>query len=516
MVGTKMYTEIQKRKAMGYSKRRCSRELEIDKKTVNKYWEMSEEKYAQSVIDAKRRTRTLDPYRDFIVSRLEEHPEITSAIIEDNLREAYKGDLDVSYRSVRLYVATLREELGIPKPVSIRQYCEVEEQPLGFQAQVDMGQKMMTDMYGKRVKIYIFAMVMSASRMKFVCFQDHPFNARTFIEAHDLAFRYFGGRPVELVYDQDRVMSVSENAGDILYTEKFESYRQYAGFSVRLCRGNDPQSKGKIERVIGYIKNHFLSCRRYQGISQLNSDGLLWLDRTANAKIHETTKMVPKHVFIQEQKHLRPVPALSEPTPPRTANVRPDNVVHYRQNRYAMPRGTYAPGRRARIETDEEKGTVTFYDAVTEELLACHSIYYGKGRHIALSHNADRVREAKYESLQKKVLERFDGIHGAGEYIADVIQKYPRYIRDQLSIISKAQETYTKPELEHALTYCIQRDLVSANDFKDTLEYFRQTEPLAPIREVALPVQYSVVRAEVRPVDVYSLACCSAGGGDSL
>ena len=280
-----MYTEIQKRRAMGYSKRQCARELEIDKKTVGKYWEMSEEKYAQSLIDAKRRARVLDPYREFIVGRLEEHPEITSAIIEDNLREAYKGSFDISYRSVRLYVAALREELGIPKPINIRQYCEVEEQPLGFQAQVDMGQKMMTDMYGKRVKVYIFAMVMSASRMKFVCFQDHPFNAQTFVEAHDLAFRYFGGRPVEIVYDQDRVMSVSENAGDILYTEGFETYRQYAGFSVRLCRGNDPQSKGKIERVIGYIKNHFLSCRNYQGISQLNSDGLSWLDRTANAMI---------------------------------------------------------------------------------------------------------------------------------------------------------------------------------------------------------------------------------------
>jgi len=68
MVGTTMYTEIQKRKAMGYSKRRCARELEIDKKTVNKYWEMSEEKYAQSVVEAKRRTRTLDPYREFISS----------------------------------------------------------------------------------------------------------------------------------------------------------------------------------------------------------------------------------------------------------------------------------------------------------------------------------------------------------------------------------------------------------------------------------------------------------------
>ena len=515
MVGTDMYVDIQERRALGYSKRRCARELEIDKKTVRKYWEMSEEDYAQCVIDAKRRTRILDPYRDYIVGRLEKHPEITSAIIEDNLRENFKSEFTASYRSVRLYVAMLREELGIPTPIKIRQYCEVEEMPLGFQAQVDMGQKTMTDMYGKRVKIYIFAMVMSASRQKFVYFQDHPFSARDFIEAHDLAFRYFGGRPVEIAYDQDRVMAVSENAGDILYTEAFEAYRQYVGFSVRLCRGNDPQSKGKIERVIGYVKNNFLQCRTYQGISRLNSDGLRWLDRTANAKVHETTKMVPKRVFIEEQKHLKSAPTLETEAPPRTANVRPDNVIHYLQNRYAVPRGTYAPGRKARIEADEENGTVSFYDAENNELLASHNIRYGKGALVPLPSNSDRYRDNKYKELQTKVLEQFGNLQGAVGYIAGIIRKYPRYIRDQLSIINKAQETYTRSELQHALDYCIQRDLVSANDFRDTLEYFRQIEPPAFVRDITLPVKYSVVRAEIRPLNAYSFVCCGRTGGES-
>ena len=51
---------------------------------------------------------------------------------------------------------------------------------------------------------------------------------------------------------------------------------------IFLCRGNDPQSKGKIESVIKYIKGNFLACRIYRGISVLNSDGLAWLERTAN------------------------------------------------------------------------------------------------------------------------------------------------------------------------------------------------------------------------------------------
>lgn len=190
-------------------------------------------------MDCKEREKILDPYKNLIVDKLKEHAEITSAIIDDHLREQFE-EFKASYRSVRLYVANLREELGLPAPAKIRNYFEVEELPMGFQAQVDMGQKTVTDMYGKRIKIYIFAMVLSCSRKKFVYFQDKAFYAQDFVKAHDLAFRYFAGRTTEIVYDQDRVMAVSENSGDLILTEAFESYYKFAGFSIRLCCGSDP------------------------------------------------------------------------------------------------------------------------------------------------------------------------------------------------------------------------------------------------------------------------------------
>jgi transposase len=497
---------------MGYSKSRTAQELDIDKKTVRKYWDMDEEGYAQAVIESKRRTRALDEYRGFIVARMEEHPRITSAIIDDNLRESYP-EFTASYRSVRLYVAGLREELGMPTAARIRQFCEVEELPLGYQAQVDLGQVSMVDVYGKRVKVYIFAMVMSASRMKFACFQDKPYNAQDFIEAHDMAFRYFGGRTTEIVYDQDKIAVVSENAGDILYTEKFEAYRHYAGFSVRLCRGYDPQSKGKVERVVGYVKNNFLACRRYQGVPALNSDALAWLDRTANGKVHETTKMVPKRVFLEEIKRLKKAPELSSPVLPQTAIVRSTNVVAYKQNRYAVPRGTYFPGRRVRTEADEGNGTVSFFDTETNELLAAHRLQYGRGKGAGLPRNAERFRETKYDELKAKVLQGFKCMAPGEAYVARIIEKYPRYVRDQLAIVAKAQERHSAPELQKALEYCTERELFSANDFRDTLEYFRREEPAAAAAAIKLPPKYSAVRAEVRPVSAYASAL---RGGDTV
>lgn len=503
MVKTEMYIEIQKRKRMGYSQRAVARELDLDRKTVRRYWEMTEDKYAQCLLDSKQRTKILDPYKDFILSQIEQYPEITSAIIDAKLRMTYL-DFEPSYRSVRLYVANLREELGMPQMKVVRQFSEVAELPPGVQAQVDMGEQKLPDMYGNQIKVYLFAMVMSHSRKKYAIIQDHKFNSQEFIAAHDMAFRYFGGRTSEIVYDQDRVMSVSENAGDLVLTEAFEAYVRYAGFTVHLCRGADPQSKGKIERVVGYIKNNYLSCRKYCGISELNSSLMTWLDRVANAKIHDTTKMIPNHLFFEEVKHLKPVPTLSAPIIPKTAVVRKTNVIHYLQNRYEVPKGTYFPGRMAKIEADSVADRVAFYDAKTEELLAEHSISYSKGRFVSLPRNAVRYKETKYEALKTKVTQGFYEITGAEQFLEKIMKLYPRYIRDQLCIISKCQECCAKPELERALDYCMERELFSANDFRDTLTYFREAEPAPALKPIELPVKYSIIRSQIRPISTYA------------
>jgi len=242
MVDIEMLQKIRDLKKKGYKKARAAREMGIDTKTVRKYWDMTDEDYLEYYEQTREREKIMDPYRDLVIQRLEQYPEITSSIIYDNLLETYEN-FEPSARSVRLYVANLREELGIPSGVKVRQYNEVAELPFGFQAQVDMGSTIMKDQYDKKVKVYVFAMVMSNSRQKFTYFQAHPFTAEDFVVAHNLAFKYFGGRTAEIVYDQDRVMVVSENYGDIIFTEVFENYRNYAGFTVRLCRGSDPESK---------------------------------------------------------------------------------------------------------------------------------------------------------------------------------------------------------------------------------------------------------------------------------
>jgi len=506
MKGWEMYKKIQEMKRMGYKKRRAAREAGVSRDTVDKYWEMNDEEYLLLLSESKRRGSKLDKHRSFIVNEIQTWSEITAAQIHDHLTEkllAEQSEWMPSQRLVQEYVAALREELGLPTMLKIRQYEAVEELPYGKQAQVDMGVQAMKDVFGKNVKVYIFAMVLSRSRHKFAYFQLRPFNAEDFVGAHDLAFKYYCGcRPQEIAYDQDRVMAVSENAGDLILTERFETYRRYAGFSLYLCHAYDPESKGKIENVVKYIKHNFLTCRAFAGIQDLNSAGLAWLDRTGNGKKHETTKMVPARVFLEEVRHMVKVPELSETPKPSEAVIRPENVVHYKQNRYRMPRGTYAPGRKARIEPDLGNGTVSFYDAKTDELLACHEIAFGVGKLVGPP--SKRKPGGKTgEELKSKVLLDFAPIPDAPAYVELVLEKYHRYVLPQLRIFRKTQELYAKHELSAALTYCIEHDLYSANDFRDTLLFLAQPQPAAPVKRGELPVKYRSVQAQTRSVGVY-------------
>lgn len=149
MVGIDMYAKIQRLKEKGYRKQQAAKELGIDRKTVRKYWDMGETEYACYHLETKERTKIMDPYRDFVLGEITQHPEINSAIIFDHLLEVFK-DFAPSKRTVRLYVCNLREAEGIPAPSKIRQYGESPELPFGFQAQVDLGQMCAPESSGTR------------------------------------------------------------------------------------------------------------------------------------------------------------------------------------------------------------------------------------------------------------------------------------------------------------------------------------------------------------------------------
>ena len=140
---------------MGLKKTQVARRVEIDYKTVLKYWEMTPEEFAKLRQAAEGREKRVDKYKELIVEWLKEYRDLSTSQIYDWLQERHV-ELDFKDRTLRLYVNNLRGEYNLPKAKSIRQYEEVDELPMGYQAQVDLGQIWLERPDKTRVKIYCF------------------------------------------------------------------------------------------------------------------------------------------------------------------------------------------------------------------------------------------------------------------------------------------------------------------------------------------------------------------------
>jgi transposase len=55
-------------------------------------------------------------------------------------------------------------------------------------------------------------------------------------------------------------------------TKTFQAFVQAEHFECIFCRKSDPESKGKVENVVKYVKYNFLRGRTFVSIEQLNEE----------------------------------------------------------------------------------------------------------------------------------------------------------------------------------------------------------------------------------------------------
>lgn len=470
-----VYMEIQQLIKQGFSKSKVAEKLGVSRSTVYRHLRRSPSEMAEWVESIQTRKKKLDPYKELILSWLRQHPDMSSAQVEDWLKERYK-ELEIGESTVRDYVKQLREEYKIMKESSPRDYEAIPDSPMGEQIQVDFGHTKQRTHDNKEVRLNFIAFVLSNSRYKYKEWLDRPYTTQDVIQAHENAFQWFSGIPRELVYDQDSLIVVSENGGDLILTKEFQQYKQTRKLNLRVCRKADPESKGRIENVVGFIKHNFAKHRVFHNIDSWNEQGWEWLNRTGNFKIHNTTKKRPVEVFSLEKQHLRPVSGnihfLNDYENSITRSVHKDNTIRYLSNRYSLPLGTFNKHQTVSIkETDDRH--LLIYQSDTGELLAKHQIPEGRGLLIKdRKHTRDRSKGI--DAFIDTVANQFEETDVAHDYLDKLREKYPRYIRDQLQIILKETKQSNGQLLTAALRECIKRNLYSATDFSDIVLYLKR------------------------------------------
>lgn len=450
----------------GISKSRISRELGLDRATVRKYIEMDEDEFHKLIEQGRNLPRKLSEYLCYVKEELQAQPYLSAAQIEDRLKEHYADLPQVHSKTVYNFVHLVRRQYGIEKPKGEghRDFEKLPPVAYGKQAQVDFGEYNMQTPTGGRKKVCFFVMVLSRSRYKFVYFQAIPFTTRDAVYAHLLAFEYFQGIPWEILYDQDSVFIHDENLGDYLFTHDFGAFVRSQPFEAVFCRKLDPQSKGKVENVVGYVKKNFLRGRMYHGAPELNQGALSWLSRTANAKVHGTTHKVPLSEWETEKQHLQKLKekAIKPEAGLSTYNVRKDNTVAYRGNFYTLPLGTYQ-GRKTTILLSEAEGQLNLY-AMDRTLLATHPVSIGKGE---LVRNIDHTRDKSSSSVQShQQAYRLLGSDEKAAMYLDLLRKdKPRYYHDNLRALIKGTKGLPGEFIRQGLTFCLENGLYNGAGF---------------------------------------------------
>jgi transposase len=196
-----------------------------------------------------------------------------------------------------------------------------------------------------------------------------------------------GALPELLVWDREGCL----HAGGGRPTKSYAAFCGQLPVGWLFCEPSDPQAKGAVERLQGYLETNFEPGRRFANHLdfQLQLDG--WFGK-ANARTHKTLRARPIDRLVEEREVMRPLPE-REPDLDRRWVVRvpPDPHVRFDTNDYSLDPNLV--GRRVEVRGSQRQVIAVALD--TGELACRHERCLAKNRTITALEHARALRERR-------------------------------------------------------------------------------------------------------------------------
>jgi transposase len=324
--------EIRRRAlADGLSGRAACRQYEIHRKTLRKILEHTEP-------PGYRRTK---PKRPSILDPL---LPVVHQILEDDARAPRKQ----RHTAVRIF-RRLRDEHGYRGKLTVvkdaarawrLRHAEVFV-PLAHppgEAQVDFGEAEVT-LDGQPAKVAVFVMTLPYSDAVFCCAFPRECT-EAFLEGHVRAFRFFGGVPRRISYDNAKVAVakiVAARAREL--TGAFLRLKSHHLFEEHFCLVRRPNEEGHVETLVGHARRNFLVPvpALHGGLEGLNAR----LEADCRADLERRLRGKPAakaELLAEERAAMLPLPAEAS-TAARVERPRADSLslVRLDANDYSVP-----------------------------------------------------------------------------------------------------------------------------------------------------------------------------------
>lgn len=372
MIRSGLILMIRQKALAGQSPYSIGKELGISKNTAKKYAASDTGQYQ---LKGRTRHSKLDPFKSTI-DEMVQSGIFNCVVIYERLQGlGYTGGITI----IKDYVKNMRPPRNSP---AVRRY----ETPPGKQAQMDWGVTHYIDARGIVHKAPVFVMIMGSSRSKYVEFTKRC-DFYSLLKCMVNAFEYFGGIPQMVLTDRMKTVIDGSEAGKPLWNKRFEDFAADMGFIPKVCRPRRPQTKGKVERLVDYVKDNFLPGRQFLDVDDLNLQALAWC-RKVDSKRHGTTGEIPLMALKKEPLQSLPDKAVRDRYRWEMRKVTRDGFVSFDGAKYGVPWQYSGREVRARISGDEFEA----YDG--EVRIAHHKVVYTSGRIVWL--------KGQYEGLTER------------------------------------------------------------------------------------------------------------------
>lgn len=372
MIRSGLILMIRQKARAGQSSYSIGKELGISKNTAKKYADVDT---GQHRLRGRTKPSKLDPYKPTI-DKMISNGIFNCVVILERLHElGYTGGITI----IKDYVKDMRPAKSSP---AVRRY----ETPPGKQAQMDWGITHYIDEHGVIHKTPVFIMILGNSRCKYLEFTKRC-DFYSLLRCIVNAFDYFGGVPQIVLTDRMKTVIDGSEAGKPLWNKRFEDFAADMGFIPKVCRPRRPQTKGKVERLVDYVKDNFLPGRQFRDVNDLNLQALAWCGKI-DSKAHGTTGEIP--LLALKKEPLLPLPDKTVRDRYRweVRKVTRDGFVSFDGAKYGVPWQYSGREVRVRVSGDEFEA----YDG--EVRIAHHKVVFASGRIVWL--------KGQYEGLAER------------------------------------------------------------------------------------------------------------------
>ena len=401
-----------------------------------------------------RRPTKLAAYMAMITETLEKYPTLRATRLLEMVRQrGYTGQISL----LRAVVATLR-----PRGAK-EAYLRLTTLP-GEQGQVDWADFGEVEVGRTRRRLMAFVMVLSWSRGVFVQF-FYGARMSAFLAGHVAALEFFGGVCRVVLYDNLKSAVLERIGGAIRFNpvllQRAAHYR-FEPRPVAPARGNQ---KGRVERVIRFVRERFFAGRTFTGLADLNAQVSEFCRGVALARDWpEDKRRTVGAALVEERAQLLPLP--SEPFPcveQVAARAGKTPYVRFDRNDYSVPH-MYV---RRDLLVIADLNIVRVVDGT--EVIAEHARCYSAGEVIEAAahvealvaekaaarahHDLGRLQQQvpAARELLRVLAERGEPLTRAVRQLDELLNEYGPGPLQQVVVDAMARDLFHVPTLRHAL-----------------------------------------------------------------